>query len=85
MPRELSVDDMKSAFVPQYMERALAMNGFTLPAKPVFLPNDWNGAVGNPPYPKYFNLGTLEKPQEFPEKGDLTKPWSFKGVTYSPS
>jgi sulfonate transport system substrate-binding protein len=84
MPKELSVDDMKAAFAPDYLARAIARNGFVLPERPVFLPKGWSGTVGQPPYPSYSNFASLSAPQSFPEKGDLLQEWRFNGNTYQP-
>jgi sulfonate transport system substrate-binding protein len=85
MPRELSEADMKTAFASEYMRNAFTKVGFTVPETPVFLPRGWSGTVGKPPYPEYLNFSTMKAPQEFPEKGDLARPWTFKGKTYQPS
>jgi sulfonate transport system substrate-binding protein len=85
MPRELSIADMKAAFAPEYMAQSLKKVGFAIPERPVFLPKDWNGTVGKPPYPPYFNFSTMQAPQEFPQPGDLTQPWSFGGKSYQPA
>ena len=42
------------------------------------------GKVGEPPYPEYLTYLNMKGPQAFPEKGDLVKPWTFKGRTYRP-
>lgn len=84
MPRELSVADMKAAFIPDYMANSLAHAGFTVPARPVFLPPDWTGDVGKPPYPPYLNFASMTEPQAFPEKGDLTRSWTVGGKTFDP-
>jgi sulfonate transport system substrate-binding protein len=34
------------------------------------------------PYPTYMTSLNTTKPQPFPEKGDLTKDWSFDGKVY---
>ncbi len=85
MPRELGEADMKAAFVPEYMGKALEKAGFAVPRNPVFLPNEWKGTVGRPPYPAYMNFSTMTAPQDFPEPGDLIRPWTFKGKTHQPS
>lgn len=85
MPKLLTEDDMKKAFAPHYMERALAKLGFKLPAQPVFLPPGWSGTVGKPPYPAYQNFSTMKEPQPFPAAGDLVKPWKFKGQVFQPA
>jgi len=46
----------------------------------VFIPAGWKGEIGKPPYPDY-GLMLMGK-QDFPGKGDLTGPWSFKGRKY---
>ncbi len=84
MPRELSVADMKAAFIPDYMANSLSHAGFTVPTRPVFLPPDWTGDVGKPPYPPYLNFVSMKEPQAFPEKGDLTRPWTVGGKTFDP-
>ena len=84
MPKELSVDDMKASFAPDYMAKSLMKCGFAVPKAPVFLPAGWSGTVGKPPYPTYANFANMKGPQAFPEKGDLTKAWRFKGTTYNP-
>lgn len=84
MKRALSVQDLKNTFATNYMANSLGKVGFAVPAKPVFLPAGWNGTVGKPPYPPYYNLDTMKGPQPFPEKGDLTKDWQFKGKLYRP-
>jgi ABC-type nitrate/sulfonate/bicarbonate transport system substrate-binding protein len=85
MPRELSVTDMKAAFVPDYMGKAMKKVGFAVPDQPVFLPPNWTGTIAKPPYPPYLNFSTMKEPQAFPDHGDLTRPWSFGGRTYQPS
>ena len=84
MPREMSEADMKATFVPEYMGKSLDKAGFAVPDRPVFLPSDWRGTVAKPPYPPYLNFSTMKEPQPFPEKGDLIRPWTFKGRTYQP-
>ena len=36
------------------------------------------------PYPDYLTPINLKEPQTFPDKGDLTKAWSFGGKTFNP-
>lgn len=84
MPRELSVADIKAAFIPDYMANSLTHAGFTVPTRPVFLPPNWNGEVGKPPYPAYLNFASMKEPQSFPENGDLTRSWTVGGKTFNP-
>lgn len=84
MPKALSLSEIKGSFIPDYMANSLKHVGFTVPAKPVFLPPDWKGEVGKPPYPAYLNFSTMKESQPFPEKGDLSKPWTTGGKTFNP-
>ena len=54
----LTEEDLKKVFVPEYMERTFKKLGYEIPATPVFLPKDWKGNVGKPPYPEYYHKGT---------------------------
>ena len=54
--------------------------GWKVPSLPPFLPTDWKGTVGKPPYPKY-GLEVMG-PQQFPAPGDLTRDWAYGGKTY---
>jgi ABC-type nitrate/sulfonate/bicarbonate transport system substrate-binding protein len=74
--------DFKSVMRPKYMADTYARLGWKVPAVPPFLPGDWKGTVGQPPYPKY-GLGVMG-PQPFPAPGDLVRDWTFAGKTYKP-
>ena len=50
---------------------------------PPILPKDFGG-VGNLPY-KPYAAEILAGPAPFPERGELTKAWSFMGKTYTPT
>lgn len=65
-----------------YMEASYEKLGWAVPKHPAFLPKDFGG-VGNLPY-KPYGAALLHGPATFPEPGDLTKPWTFKGKTYHP-
>jgi sulfonate transport system substrate-binding protein len=65
-----------------YMARTFEKLGWRVPSTPPFLPKDWAG-VGKLPY-KPYSAALLRGPAPFPEPGELTKPWTFMGQTYSP-
>ncbi|HJU24763.1 MAG TPA: glycine betaine ABC transporter substrate-binding protein [Casimicrobiaceae bacterium] len=65
-----------------YMDATYEKLGWAVPKHPPFLPNDFGG-VGNLPY-KPYGAALLHGPAPFPEPGELTKPWTFKGKTYHP-
>jgi sulfonate transport system substrate-binding protein len=78
--RRYAEQDIKAVFRPKYMADTFARLGWSVPARPPFLPPHWSGKIGQPPYPPY-GLMTLGK-QQFPEPGDLTRDWTFGGTTY---
>lgn len=59
MKNQFTEEDLKKFFAPEYIERTLKNLGYEIPERPVFLPKDWRGKIGNPPYPKYYHKGTL--------------------------
>ncbi|HXR55539.1 MAG TPA: glycine betaine ABC transporter substrate-binding protein [Casimicrobiaceae bacterium] len=65
-----------------YMDATYDKLGWAMPKHPAFLPKDFGG-VGNLPY-KPYGAALLNGPAPFPEAGELTKPWTFKGKTYHP-
>lgn len=65
-----------------YMDATYEKLGWAVPKHPAFLPKDFGG-VGNLPY-KPYGAALLHGPAPFPEPGELTKPWTFKGKTYMP-
>ena len=65
-----------------YMARTFEKLGWRVPQRPPFLPKDFGG-VGNLPY-KPYAAALLKGPAPFPEAGELTRPWTFKGKTYQP-
>ncbi len=82
LKRRYTDADFKSVLRPRYMRNTYAKLGWNVPKLPVFLPANWTGQAGKPPYPAYgmMHLGK----QEFPEPGDLAKEWTFAGKTYRP-
>ena len=65
-----------------YMDATFGKLGWTVPDRPPFLPKDFGG-VGKLPY-KPYGAALLNGPAPFPEPGELKKPWTFKGKTYTP-
>ena len=41
------------------MENTFKKLGLEIPVRPVFLPLNWQGEVGRPPYPQYYHKGTF--------------------------
>lgn len=82
LTRRYTEDDFKSVLRPKYLAATYTKLGWKVPGKPVFVPADWKGQAGKPPYPPY-GLMPMGK-QAFPGPGDLVKEWSFGGKTYRP-
>jgi ABC-type nitrate/sulfonate/bicarbonate transport system substrate-binding protein len=82
LKRQYNDADFKMVLRPKYMADTYARLGWNVPVVPPFLPVDWKGVVGRPPYPKY-GLGGMG-PQPFPGPGDLQREWTFAGKTYKP-
>ena len=80
LKRRYSADEFKSFLRPNYLAATFKKLNWKIPDQPVFLPPNWSGKIGNPPYPDY-GLMRMGR-QEFPVKGDLVGPWSFKGKRY---
>jgi ABC-type nitrate/sulfonate/bicarbonate transport system substrate-binding protein len=78
--RHYTEADFKSVMRPKYMADTFNRLGWAIPKRPPFLPANWPGKIGHPPYPPY---GIMEMgKQPFPEPGDLVRDWRFGGVTY---
>ena len=63
-----------------YMDATFDKLGWRVPARPAFLPANFNG-VGKLPYQPY-GAALLHGPAPFPEPGELKRSWTFKGRTY---
>jgi sulfonate transport system substrate-binding protein len=74
-------EDWKNVRKTSYMANTFGKLGWKVPTRPPFLPADFGG-VGNLPY-KPYAAALLKGPAAFPEPGELTKPWTFKGKKYS--
>ncbi|MGE0801050.1 MAG: ABC transporter substrate-binding protein [Lautropia sp.] len=80
--RRYTEEDFKSVLRPKYMANTFDRLGWAIPKQASFLPANWGGKPGSPPYPAY-GLAEMGK-QTFPEPGDLVRPWPFGGRTYTP-
>ena len=81
--RRYTASDMASVLRPRYMAATFEKLGWNVPKTPPFLPANWSGTVGKPPYPPYGMM--LMGKQEFPGLGDLAREWTFAGKTYTPT
>jgi ABC-type nitrate/sulfonate/bicarbonate transport system substrate-binding protein len=84
LTKTLTAKDYEDSFDVRFMTRTYEKLGWKVPAQAPFLPANWSGTIGKLPYPTYANVNTLKSPQPWPESGDLTKPWTFNGKTYTP-
>ena len=84
LTKTLTAKDYEDSFDVRFMTRTYDKLGWKVPAQAPFLPANWSGTIGKLPYPTYANVNTLKSPQPWPESGDLTKPWTFNGKTYTP-
>ena len=82
--KPISAADYAASFDTRFMAKTYEKLGWKVPAQAPFLPANWTGKIGQLPYPAYANVTTLKSPQPWPEKGDLTRAWTFDGKTYQP-
>jgi sulfonate transport system substrate-binding protein len=80
----LKSNDFQAAVDARFMQKSFEKVGWTIPKQPPFIPANWTGQLEKLPYPDYMHAINTKEPQPFPEKGDLTKPWSFGGKSYAP-
>ncbi len=71
LTRARDAADLRADFAPELLANTFATLGWNVPARPVFLPADWPGEVGRPPYAPYDTARTRTTPQPWPEAGDL--------------
>jgi ABC-type nitrate/sulfonate/bicarbonate transport system substrate-binding protein len=69
--RPLTKAELVSAFDRKFLGNTYAKLGWRVPERPPWIPADWKGTVGKPPYPAYRTPD--EAPQPWPEKDDLVK------------
>lgn len=79
---KFSEDDFRKVFGSNYMADTYDRLGWAVPESPPFIPDDWDGEVGEPPYSPWGPEAVGK--QEFPEPSDLTREWKFGGETYGP-
>ncbi len=72
LSRARDVADLTQDFAPVYLTETYRRRGWTVPSAPVFLPSDWAGTIGQPPYPPTLLGASAAAP--FPEPGDLAVP-----------
>jgi ABC-type nitrate/sulfonate/bicarbonate transport system substrate-binding protein len=82
LTRRYTAEDFRGLLKPKYLAATYQQLAWKVPETPAFIPVDWKGKIGQPPYPPY-GLMQLGK-QQFPEPGDLIKPWQFGGKIYQP-
>ena len=82
--RPLKAADFEQSVDARFMEKTFSKLGWAVPKAPPFLPANWQGSLAKMPYPDYMTPINLKEPQTFPDKGDLTKAWSFGGKTFNP-
>jgi len=80
----LKAADFANSVDASFMDKTFAKLGWKVPKVPPFIPAEWKGSLNKFPYPEYVTPLNLKQPQPFPEKGDLTKQWSFAGRMYDP-
>jgi sulfonate transport system substrate-binding protein len=80
----LKSKDFQAAVDARFMQKSFEKVGWAIPKQPPFIPANWMGQLDKLPYPDYVQAINTKEPQPFPEKGDLTKPWSFGGKSYTP-
>lgn len=68
----------------RFIDETYRRLGWRVPDRPPFLPRNWKGKVADLPYPDYLTVDSMERPQAWPERGDLTRSWTFDGRTYRP-
>ena len=82
LSRKYTPEDFSDLLRPKYLASSYELLGWAVPKNPGFVPSNWQGKAGHPPYPPY-GLMYMGK-QPFPETGDLTKAWQFDGKVYQP-
>ena len=82
--RPIDEATFESYFDRRFVDETYRRLGWKVPDWPPFLPRNWKGKVADLPYPDYLTSASLRRPQAWPERGDLTHPWTFQGRTYRP-
>jgi sulfonate transport system substrate-binding protein len=82
--RPLTATDFAAAVDERFMRKTFDKLGWAIPKNPPFLPTGWAGKPEQPPYPDYINVLNTKEAQPFPEKGDLSRPWTFGNRAHQP-
>lgn len=69
---DLSKADFENALRPDFMANTYKRLGWAVPSSPMYVPKNWAGIVGKPPYPAYmWNGVNISGPEPFPTRSDL--------------
>jgi ABC-type nitrate/sulfonate/bicarbonate transport system substrate-binding protein len=72
LKQQLTSADFEKTLRPDFMANTYKRLGWAVPAWPMYVPKNWSGVVGKPPYPAYLWNGIeLSGPEPFPTKSDL--------------
>lgn len=71
LDKPVDAQDWKDRFNPEFFESTAEKLKWKLPEVPPWIPEGWEGEVGNPPYPEYHT--PEDEPQEWPAAGDLAQ------------
>lgn len=82
--RPLTATDFAAAVDERFMRKTFDKLGWAIPKSPPFLPTGWTGKPEQPPYPDYVHVLNTKEAQPFPEKGDLSRPWTFGSRAHQP-
>lgn len=81
--RRYTADDFRAILRPKYFADTYDRLGWALPETPAFVPADWTGKAGEPPYPPY---GLMQMGHQiFPQPKELVREWQFGGKVYTPA
>lgn len=84
LSQTVAASTWRSFLLTGFMDVTYERLGWRRPDRPPWIPPNWTGEVGNPPYPPYETVDTLKAPQPWPAPSDLTRPWTFAGTTFYP-
>lgn len=87
LPRDVRAADYAKVFDQGPMRKTFELLGWKVPARPPFIPDSFvdrmlSSSGKLPAYDTYESLN--EKKQTWPQSSDLTRPFAFRGRTYSP-
>jgi ABC-type nitrate/sulfonate/bicarbonate transport system substrate-binding protein len=82
--KPLQRDDYRAFFVTEPMDKVFAKLGWKVPIVPPYIPADWSLKPRATKLPEYDIISNMKKPQPWPERSDLTKPFRFADKAYAP-